>query len=155
MDFVFLRVDHFRYNDRYSSRYRLHREDISFEVQQFGQRTFRGSFAKVIVSFKRDFWKEKGYSGYTLNSGYENCFVCSSLDCTIEKDGSVFHGLVCFLSGDAGSMAVSMTLDERKRGILKDLSLMFDIDKKTLDDLLLDYHEQKPMHWQKQSNSHN
>jgi len=90
---------------------------------QMIQRVPMGSVIKIMIYYKKNFWREKGMCGTSFVMGSDEHPVVYTFDDT-KPDGSV-PALVGFIAGDKARRLSKLTPEERKIMIAKSLSKVF------------------------------
>jgi monoamine oxidase len=88
--------------------------------EQLTQRVPMGCCAKVLISYERPFWREKGLAGIGLGNGQwiELCADSSDPETGVGV-------LATFVGGDRYGAWRPMTEDDRRQAVLADLALFF------------------------------
>lgn len=87
-----------------------------------------GSYIKFIFVFDRAFWREDGLNGEVISDGSFSSLGLSIGPITYLIDGTTSHGtpaLLGFIGGRCASVWTSVTLEERRQGLLECLSRYF------------------------------
>jgi monoamine oxidase len=88
--------------------------------EQLTQRVPMGCCAKILISYERPFWREKGLAGIGLGNGrwIELCADSSDPETGVGV-------LATFVGGDRYGAWRPMTEDDRRQAVLADLALFF------------------------------
>lgn len=88
--------------------------------QQLTQRVPMGSCAKLLITYNRPFWREKGLAGIGLGN-------CKWIElCADSSDPETGIGVIAtFVVGDRYRDWILMSEDERRMGVLSDLAIYF------------------------------
>uniref|UniRef100_A0A6B2L1Q8 Amine oxidase n=1 Tax=Arcella intermedia TaxID=1963864 RepID=A0A6B2L1Q8_9EUKA len=100
---------------------------LPLEKQLLAEKAFMGSYLKMILLFKKPFWREKGYSGEITCALDESSFpefpITMGFDSSQENAKS--WGLVVFLAGTSGLYWTQKSTPERHAAVLKHLRHLF------------------------------
>ncbi|BAQ64024.1 flavin monoamine oxidase family protein [Geminocystis sp. NIES-3709] len=88
--------------------------------EQLTQRVPMGSCAKLLISYDRPFWREKGFAGIGLGN-------CKWIElCADSSDPETGVGVIAsFVVGDRYKDWSLMNADDRRLGVLSDLAMFF------------------------------
>jgi monoamine oxidase len=100
---------------------------MTFEREQLSQRLYMGSFIKIVIFYRTNFWREKGYSGELVcaNEDYDQSPVTFTFDSSMTHNGKDYPALVCFITGKASLRWSDANHEDRKRAVLLHLARLY------------------------------